>query len=926
MLGRMEFVGQWRDYQKRVIGEADDHFSDGKLHLVAAPGAGKTVVGLELVRRIGRPALIFSPTTAIREQWVERIVPLFLSEPPSPDEISRSLDDPRVMTIATYQALDAFRRRGAREEEDAEDGAEGEEEAENEVAADANSALTALIAKLNAQGPFTLVLDEAHHLRREWWHSLDRLARELTDVRIIALTATPPYDASFAEWTRYEKLCGTIDLEIGIPELVRNNDLCPHQDHIILSYPTADALALLDGRRKAIARIQSELSADEPLLDYLAAHPWLTDPESHIEAILASPEMLSAVLMQLHIAGRPLPSAPLKLLGVSARDIPDPSADWMQRYLDGIIHPPLRDIFHIGDERRSHYKKQLQQAGLIEGSRVRLHHTRSLFRMLSSSLAKLDSITAIAQAESESLGDDLRMVILSDHIRADQFSSPHTRHYQPAKLGVVPIFETVRRAGIAADHLAILTGSLVVIPRGAKEQALALAPALNIAPETLRFSALPSSPDYLKVEFTSGGTAQSVRLITALFKRGAVTILVGTQSLLGEGWDAPVLNTLVLASNTASYMLSNQMRGRAIRIDPSQPNKVANIWHLATIEPPVRHSSAEEQATQPVTAAPADLLNWGVLHDGAAGDMTDADILVRRFRAFEGISNGASCLIESGVGRLGIDPNQPAGDANARSFAIASDRTRIADHWATSLGEGTPQSRVRETAAPNYAPRRLSWFDTLSALTISAGASASTAMGFQLYKMGFAATPMMIVTGLAGAATAASLPKLAKAGMLAWRNGSLESSLVEVGKAVLDGLCAAKLASDGEKQASIFSVHDSIDGRKDVIVTGVSRNTERQVMLALAELLGPVQNPRYLLVRKSRLGLRSRTDYHAVPTALGAKKADAEAFCAAWNAHVGSSTLVYTRTPEGRRLLLRARAKSFAGGFQRSVDRRSAWL
>ena len=54
-----------------------------------------------------------------------------------------------------------------------------------------------------------------------------------------------PYDATFAEWTRYESLCGPIDLEIGIPELVRNGDLCPHHDHVVLSAPTAETLSLL---------------------------------------------------------------------------------------------------------------------------------------------------------------------------------------------------------------------------------------------------------------------------------------------------------------------------------------------------------------------------------------------------------------------------------------------------------------------------------------------------------------------------------------------------------------------------------------------------------------------------------------------------------------------------------------------------------
>jgi predicted nucleic acid-binding Zn ribbon protein len=97
-------------------------------------------------------------------------------------------------------------------------------------------------------------------------------------------------------------------------------------------------------------------------------------------------------------------------------------------------------------------------------------------------------------------------------------------------------------------------------------------------------------------------------------------------------------------------------------------------------------------------------------------------------------------------------------------------------------------------------------------------------------------------------------------------------------------------------------------------------------MQAIAEILGPVQNPRYLLVRDSWLGLKKRVDYHAVPAALGARKENAERFAELWRGGVGSSKLVFTRTADGRRTLLRARASSFAAGFQRIVDRRSVWL
>ena len=111
-----------------------------------------------------------------------------------------------------------------------------------------------------------------------------------------------------------------------------------------------------------------------------------------------------------------------------------------------------------------------------------------------------------------------------------------------------------------------------------------------------------------------------------------------------------------------------------------------------------------------------------------------------------------------------------------------------------------------------------------------------------------------------------------------------------------------------------------------MIVSGVARATEHALIEAIAEVLGPTENPRYLLVRRSWLGPILRTDYHPVPTALGARKEFAEIFRDAWEARVGSSKLVFTRTVEGRLVLLRARARSFAAGFRRRVDRRSAWL
>ncbi len=884
----MNFNGKWRDYQARILEEMGEHFDDQRLHVVAAPGAGKTVLGLEIVRRIGRPALVFAPTIAIRDQWEQRLCPLFLGAPPAADAISRDLGDVRDLTLTTYQALGSLHR--------------AEE-------------LDALIEALNAHGPISLVLDEAHHLRREWWKCLIELANRLHDVRIVALTATPPYDASFAEWSRYEELCGPIDLEIGIPELVRNGDLCPHQDHLILSAPTADALELLARRRKAQGELARDLRSDEGLLDWLAAHPWLTDPEAHVEAILEAPEMLSAALVLLASAGRALPKAPLKLLGVSASAVPPPSQFWLERFLDGVINRHTAS-FSLDPARLKSLRDRLHRNGLIEGGRVRLHHTRSVFKLMSSSIGKLESIVAIARAETATLGDDLRMVVLSDHIRAGELPTRPHAAYTPAKLGVVPIFEMLRRSSMDEDHLGVLTGSLVLIPRAAFARLLEVASTLRLDAGNFRSSDVPGCPRHVRVECRSGSSAGLVRVITALFAQGHIRILVGTQSLLGEGWDAPSLNSLVLASNTASFMLSNQMRGRAIRIDPARPDKVANIWHLATIDP------ADSEGLTALTA----MVDWGHLNDGGAPGVSDIDVVARRFKAFEGVSNGASTLIEDGIARLGLDPALPITATNLQTFGIAADRPAIAERWRVSLGEGAARARVRETAATSHAPRALSRFDTLHALGWSAAGGGALAAASELRAVPSYGDVGLVAMGIAGAATLASLPRLAKAGRLVWRNGSLEGALREVVWVTLRALADAKLIGDWELDHAAVEIRTSIDGRKDIILIGVSRAAERLVMQAITEVLGPVQNPRYLLVRRSWLGWRRRVDYHSVPAVLGARKELAERFAELWQERVGSSDLVFARNAEGRRLLLRARASSFAAGFQRSVDRRSVWL
>ena len=70
---KIKFKGKWRTYQKRVLDELDKHLDDSRLNVVAAPGAGKTTLGIEVLKRLNNPALILAPTITIKNQWKQRM-------------------------------------------------------------------------------------------------------------------------------------------------------------------------------------------------------------------------------------------------------------------------------------------------------------------------------------------------------------------------------------------------------------------------------------------------------------------------------------------------------------------------------------------------------------------------------------------------------------------------------------------------------------------------------------------------------------------------------------------------------------------------------------------------------------------------------------------------------------------------------------
>src|SRR5690606_13373093 len=88
-----------------------------------------------------------------------------------------------------------------------------------------------------------------------------------------------------AEWNRYIELCGPLDAEVSVPELVKAGNLCPHQDYLYFSTPTADERSALDRFDQQVRSLLNALMLERELIELLATHPLVLAPQEHIDRI-----------------------------------------------------------------------------------------------------------------------------------------------------------------------------------------------------------------------------------------------------------------------------------------------------------------------------------------------------------------------------------------------------------------------------------------------------------------------------------------------------------------------------------------------------------------------------------------------------------------------------------------------------------------
>lgn len=902
----MVFQKTWRTYQARLLGHLDSYLDDKRLHIVAAPGSGKTVLGLEVVRRIDQPTLVLTPTITIRNQWADRLVDHFLpAGEPRPPWVSTELKHPALLTIATYQALHslcsgALDKESEQINEEEERGSPSLHEVNNEVDGNRPGESLAQLPEVLKSASFrTLVVDEAHHLRAEWRKTLNFVVEQLNRPTIVALTATPPYDVSPFEWQRYEELCGAVDAEVSAPELVLQGDLCPHQDYVYFSAPAEKEQKALSDFRVAVEMFVQRLQANVAFTAALVAHPWMRRPNSHVEEILEDPQYLSSMVVYVQAVGEEVSKDVLNTLGLPHKQIPVLDLEWLETLLSQCLYTDA-ESFRGNEALFKSLRRELLEIGAIEHRRVKLRNPADHTKLLTSSVTKLKSIEEIVRLESAAQRTDLRCVVLTDFICRAEMPKNANETCTFEDIGVVPIFESLRCADLANTRLGVLSGSLVVIPTAAENFLREAASTSRVRLEDLSITPVEHDGSYLRVELSGDYHQGMVRLITCVFEMGGISVLVGTKSLLGEGWDAPCINALVLASFVGSYVLSNQMRGRSIRVDPKHPGKTADIWHLVCVEP------------------------------GDFGPGEDYELLVRRCGAFVGVSATAS-TIENGTERLGFGhppfSREQIAQINSRTCNRALDRQGLRQRWQEALASGTKKEMVEGLKATEEAlPVGFVFTNTIASLLVQAGFVFLAIFSELLrrpIRVRWIPDFFTYVEVVAAVAAAVSLPWALLALWRFIRHGTPERSIRQIGSAVLESL---EYEGSIDRRAGTFRVYSNRndDGTVFCWVGGGTGKEQAIFLRTLKEILRPIDNPRYLLARR-RIWRIFREDYFAVPDVLARKKEFAEVFATKWRHRVGPVQLIYTRTPEGRKLLLRARVHSLAAAFQKRSEHVSCW-
>ncbi|MEA2127019.1 MAG: hypothetical protein QOI80_3801 [Solirubrobacteraceae bacterium] len=545
-----------RRYQQLALEAFEADRAAGRRHtyVVAPPGSGKTIMGLEMARRLGAPAVVLCPTAAIQGQWAARAAEVELTAL-TYQALCRTDDPDGTLRAAAEARLGPAASSRRRTEEVAR--AVAALKVEIARGGDARALLSATaierVDALRDGGLRTVILDECHHVVSLWGYLVRAVLTELgDDVHVIGLTATAPDDMTADEAALYEALLGPVDFQTPTPAVVREGFLAPFQELALFTTPLDSELEWLAARHERFRELLDGLLEVEGELSFPV---WVSnrmryrgDGDAEIpfgELLRRQPALARAGLRYLASAGLPLPPGAPR--GEGFREPPSID-DWIALLSDYAIRclrgldPPTPEA----EARTDALAVGLADLGFaLTRTGIRPGRT-DIDRVLVNSSAKPILACDALAVEHESRGDALRAVVLCDSERPPK---------QPE-------------------------GSALTLGGGGRGLLETIAADIRLAP--LR-----------PVLVTGADPREEVRNATEMLRDGRTQCLIATRALLGEGWDAPYVNVLIDATSVAASISTRQMRGRTLRLDPGDPEKVASNWDLVCVAPGLERGVAD---------------------------------------------------------------------------------------------------------------------------------------------------------------------------------------------------------------------------------------------------------------------------------------------------------------------------------------------
>jgi superfamily II DNA or RNA helicase len=641
MLPSLSFRHPFRKYQRMILAQVDAEETsrrDHRFHIVAPPGAGKTIVGLELIRRFDAPAVVFAPTTTIQAQWREKAA-MFLPDGADLDTLT-SLDAHHLapINLFTYQLIstpgeaqkqveamalqkwvDDLMLEGKKNDASA---AHARLEAlrqnnpkayrnelskrylrikhemlrapDRQIGPFLHPNARQLIDNLVAHGVRTIVLDECHHLLDYWAIVLRYLIEKIPDCRVVGLTATLPSPEDDLEYENYTALLGDVDFEVPTPAVVKEGDLAPYRDLIYFVQPNRREMDYLKHIQDAFEAEIAAITGQKRFRQWVEAESVRRPPEpgQTVEAaweatLNQSPLFALAALRFLRQQGARIPAGLTQPLEA---DEPMTLDDWivlLERYALNVLKVSPDDADH---KQLAALRKSLLPFGFTLTERGLRQGRSAGDLVLSFSESKDRAVIHILNEEIKAMGENLRAVVVTDFERMTSGVKSLDNVLDPDAGSAIRVFHAlVSRPELDALDVVLVTGKTLMIDATHQEGCLEWFNGY-LRHQNLDASCkfIPTaSPRVLEIlgEGKDWSSRAYVGMVTAALEAGLTHCLVGTRGIFGEGWDALSLNTLIDLTSVTTSTSVQQLRGRSIRKDPAWTKKLAHNWDVICVAP-----------------------------------------------------------------------------------------------------------------------------------------------------------------------------------------------------------------------------------------------------------------------------------------------------------------------------------------------------